>query len=177
MSRAERERRISTRLHHGAPPNMSSTDMRDGGGPRLTASAMQQNLGGGIPHPGARNSALRRPSAAKDDPTQMRSTSSRLVKKWGLAWLSVIIACTVCHLFVSLLHYLGTLAVPWATNCAFQYMTVKGGPSSPTLSAVSVCVWVYIYIWLEMYRSARGFAISLSCSVWPAFVVFGVRCM
>ncbi|KAK2164232.1 hypothetical protein LSH36_67g02042 [Paralvinella palmiformis] len=76
ISRAERERKTSMRLHRGMPPNVGAPEVRDSAG-RLTSSVMPHTM-----NSGAMNSALptRRTSATKEDPN-MRSSSSRLIKK------------------------------------------------------------------------------------------------
>jgi len=64
------------RLHRGMPPNVGAPEVRDSAG-RLTSSVMPHTM-----NSGAMNSALptRRTSATKEDPN-MRSSSSRLIKK------------------------------------------------------------------------------------------------
>lgn len=73
ISRAERDRRVSMRLHRGAPPNMSSTDLAA----RMSANAMQLGM---IPSGPMNSAAARRGSASKGDDLATRS-SQRHVKK------------------------------------------------------------------------------------------------
>lgn len=80
ISRAERERKISQRLHRGQAPNVSSTDVREAPQGRLPSAMMAP---GAANNPGALNSALptRRTSATKDDTQPALRSSARLTKK------------------------------------------------------------------------------------------------
>ena len=81
ISRAERERRATVRLHRGAPPNVSSSDLREGS--RLSSAMLPGGGGQGGPGGGAVNSGMRRGSTSKDftEAQPPRVSSSRHLKK------------------------------------------------------------------------------------------------
>jgi hypothetical protein len=79
MSRVERERRVSMRLHRGAPPNIGDVRAVDPSG-RLSAMMMSHGLPSstGLQAPTA---AVRRSSGLKTDVDVLRTSSSKHIKK------------------------------------------------------------------------------------------------